>query len=129
MRRKAVNKKAKAAVQWLWEYRCVIGVIAIILVVAIFTIVCIYKVWNEPREGIVTSKEYQPAYESVTMKNTYDSKGHITGSYPVVQYHGEAYIITIKGTGRNGKETYGAYYVTPEEYERIQIGDYYRSGQ
>lgn len=82
---------------------------------------------NAPDDGIVIEKRYVPGYEY-----TAHEYGRVDGKYieiPVRKYQGERYIVIIEGTGKNGKKATAAVYVTKEEYDGVNIGDYWRIRQ
>lgn len=78
---------------------------------------------NRPTEGKIIAKKYEPAHTEVEWEKVKE-KDHET-KVPVTRYEGEKYIVTIKGINKKGNEVSYSFYVTEEEYEKLQIGDSY----
>lgn len=96
------------------------GVFALTIAIIFFVF---YRLSIQPREGVVIRKDYTPAYTTTDYNYVYKNGESIR--VPMQKYHAESYTITIKGINAKGKEDTGIYNVTPEEYSRIEIGDYY----
>lgn len=108
---------------WVKEhwYKVVVGVFwVIVLVVMVWSM---YQSATQPKEGVVVRKDYHPEYTSTSYETVYQ-EGKST-RIPVQKYHGARYLITIRGVNSKGEEDFGYYDVTPSEYDRIEIGDYY----
>ena len=93
------------------------------LITALIAIV-IYQSAVQPKEGVVIRKDYQPPYTSTHYRTITQSDGKRI-EVPMQEYHDARYQIVIKGINAKGEESHGYYYVTPVEYENINIGDYY----
>lgn len=74
---------------------------------------------NEITEGEVISKDYQAAYTTVTYINSGDALLPITNYYP------EIFTLTIRGD-KNGETVEYWFKVSENEYEKYNIGDYYK---
>ena len=74
------------------------------------------------KEGIIIDKQYNREFTTTTYTTTYSGDTQII--IPVQQYHPESYTIKIqKEEGQEVKEIW--INVTPSEYEKLNIGDYY----
>ena len=98
---------------------------------SLFLLVCILCIClivnyehNAPTEGVVVEKNYKPAYIHTVYRNETNSKRE-TITIPMTEYEPERYYITIKGINKKGKEQEYKFQVSPSEYEKIEIGDFY----
>lgn len=114
----------KNIIDWVLDNLAAILGCVFIAFIALMIAVAIYTSVIQPKEGVVIRKDYQPPYTSTTYTTIANGNGTIT-RIPVQTHHAERYQITIKGIDSKGKESLGYYDVSPIEYEKIQIGDYY----
>lgn len=110
--------------EWIKEnWKFVAISLVALFIVSIFGY-SIYRSAIQPKEGTVVRKDYYPAYTSTDYNTVTGSDGK-TIRIPVQKYHSERYQIVIQGINAKGEEDFGYYDVTMNEYENIEIGDYY----
>lgn len=97
------------------------AIIALGIIVGMISCVVCAEV-NRPSEGIVVKKRYVPAHTETEWKKV---KGKEDTKVPVSIYQDAEYIVTIRGINKKEKEVEYSFYVTPEEYDRIEIGEWY----
>ena len=112
------------AIEWFEEYwrEVILGIVIIFIILIIgFSL---YRSARQPKEGTVIRKDYYPEYTSTEYNYITQADGKRI-RVPTQKYHAARYQITIKGINAKGKEDFGCYDVTPAEYEKIEIGNYY----
>lgn len=101
----------------------IIAIVGGLLVVAVVTMMVLGVVWtiqngkNRIEEGVVLAKSFTPGGTHVQ----YGAGGKIQGIYSTP----DKYAIKLRGE-KDGKEVEYWMTCTEEEYERCQVGDYFK---
>lgn len=70
------------------------------------------------RSGVITAKEFEPSRSYITTQC--HLVGKVTHCTPITNYDDEDWRFDIKS-----EKDEGYVYVTPEEFEQYEVGDYY----
>jgi len=95
------------------------GVLGLLSSILILSAGCHSK--PEITRGTVIDKHHEP--ESTWTQTIPVRSGEMTTTVPVIHTDDEDWILVVRGRTRHGEETTEEFYVTPQTYERIRIGD------
>lgn len=88
---------------------------------ALLTVLVLSGCGSSISEGTVTSKDYDPEYQYITMQcMSYNKDGMCTVQIPVTHTYPESWTLNLRDGDKEGYVN-----VSPGEYESYKVGDHY----